>query len=108
MADVKDIFTKKDLAEVEAKREKDKEDKEEYVKEIFHSLLEGFKDHVDSGNITGLVIAATTDTGIIVPQCVTSSTEASIKMNFVADLFKDIIKEDCADAHGLVQYEEYE
>jgi hypothetical protein len=98
---VKDIFTKKSVSDVEDAALKDKEDKEAYVKEIFKSILEGVMDIVEEGEVTGLVVVASTKTGSVVPQFAYSGIESLFRVNYLLELAKECVQEECADALNL-------
>ena len=98
---VKNIFTKKSLSDVEAEALKDKEDQEAYAREIFKSILEGVIDIVDGGNMTGLMVVASTKTGSVIPQFAYTGSEALFRMNYLLDLAKDCVQDECADSLNL-------
>ena len=97
----KDIFTKKPLSDIEAKRLKDQEDHLDYLKEIMTTALEIVQSHIDSGNVTGIMIAATTKTGVILPQVIHSDENSMLRLNFIADEVKRATQDSCAEAFGM-------
>lgn len=105
---VKDIFTKKPLKEVEAEALKDKEDKEAYVKEVFSGVLEGVLELVDGGEVTGLLISVTTKNGVMVPQFVYTGKNAIFEMNYLASIAKEVVEDTCSDIYNLHYYGEDE
>ena len=105
---VKDIFTKKSLTDLEAEALKDKEDKEAYAKEVFTGVLEGILSEVEEGNITGLLISATTKNGVIVPQFVYTGKAAIFEMNYLAGIAKEVVEDTCSEVFNLHYYGEDE
>jgi hypothetical protein len=98
---VKDIFTNKPLSDIESKRLQEQEDHLDYMKEIMTTALEIVQSHIDSGNVTGIPISATTKTGVILPQVIHSDENSMLRLNFIADEIKRATQDACAKAFGM-------
>ena len=106
MADIKDIFTKKDLAEVEAERNKADEVIRRRDKETFLLILKAYQDLVEKGEVVGLAVAAATEDSLTHPKVITTTKEASLKMSFLIDCMKDQALGACLVDYNLAEYEE--
>lgn len=106
MADIKDIFTKKDLSEVESKRKAQREGAEAQLKEALTGVLEKYQNYLAAGELTGLIIAGTTKEGIVLPDLVSHSVNTTLMLKFAADLIQDLSKEDCLYSFGLIGEED--
>ncbi len=105
MADIKDIFTKKDLSEVESKRKAQREEAEAQLKEALTGVIEKYQNYLAAGELTGIIIAGTTRDGIEIPDLVSHSVETTLKLKFAADLIQALSQEECLYAFGLIDEE---
>ncbi len=86
---VKDIFTKKDLSEIEAKKQQDIDEHEEALRFNLQQLIDQQQELLDTGNLTGIAFFTTTKTGYTTPVVEWESSGDIIKMNMLADMLKD-------------------
>lgn len=108
MGDVKDIFTKKNLADVQSEKDMQDDLEAEVLGLTLTEVLSAVQSQVDAKEVTGLFIAASTKGGVIVPHIVLSDEASALKLNLLADEIKARIVESCSEAFGLLSFSEDE
>lgn len=104
---VKDIFTKKDLSEIEAKRKAEEDEYEESLKFNLQAVIDHQQELLDNGDLSGLAFIATTKTSYRIPVIEYDTVGDLIKMNMLADLLKDTTVGMCTIV-SLPEEEQYE
>lgn len=94
---VKDIFTKKDLSEIEAKKQEEADEHQEALRFNLQQLIDQQQELLDSGEMSGLAYICTTRNGYAAPDLIYDRIGDIIKMNFLVDLLKEDIIVGCLD-----------
>jgi hypothetical protein len=91
MSNTIDLFTRKSVEELQAIKDKDEQEFENYKKDSLQQLIDLQQDLLDEGRLDGLMFCATTtDNGFVSPMVFCPSNQGWFQMNYLADEFKDV------------------
>lgn len=105
MSNTVDLFSGKDIKEIEEEDQKIKEEDEERFKLNALSMLESVKTLVENGDLSTLLILATTDGGAVKPEPLYINPSDLHALGFLIEESRQDVHERTATGYGLRQYE---